>query len=536
MRSRGPVSIFFASFVLFMAVSPGFADAAAAVGLPSSVAIAARQVQPRQAPPEMKEIQAALNIPDRAARLKELERILAAYPQSQYKDRIETAIIQTKIEMTESVAALVTLQRSLLDRMEGPRRLYGYFNAGWDILRHPNLAMFDRGQAAAAVLRYAEEGRALARDPAFLKAVPKGQEDTVAPNTANLRLIETMAYLYQENAAKAAESLKRFHAEGGIPSPLYHNTRGVLLADQGKPREAADAFLAAAAGNFPGAAERAREAYVKARGSAEGFQAELDARLRELPFHPEPFASPAGGSKTVVAELFTGSECPPCVAADLGFDGLLESFQPRDLAVLVYHLHIPRPDPMTNPASQARARYYGVRSTPSTFFDGAAAHGGGGGRDNAAAKFAQYGGEVKTRLAEKPDLKLSIKAALAGEDVAVEFSAGRSVPGADAVLALVEEEVRFKGGNGLVFHKMVVRDVRTLDEAALRAKTARFSIPAAESAALDHLTEFEKTRGFAFSEKKHAVGRSGLRVVFFVQDRESKKILNAAVAEVESPR
>jgi thiol-disulfide isomerase/thioredoxin len=44
----------------------------------------------------------------------------------------------------------------------------------------------------------------------------------------------------------------------------------------------------------------------------------------------------------VLAELFTGSECPPCVGADLAFDGLVEAVPAKYLAVLVYHLPIPR--------------------------------------------------------------------------------------------------------------------------------------------------------------------------------------------------
>ncbi|MEJ2616128.1 MAG: hypothetical protein P8Z35_14305 [Ignavibacteriaceae bacterium] len=53
----------------------------------------------------------------------------------------------------------------------------------------------------------------------------------------------------------------------------------------------------------------------------------------------------------VLAELFTGAECGPCVAADRAFDELSEYFPRTALAILEYHVHIPGPDPLTNPDS-----------------------------------------------------------------------------------------------------------------------------------------------------------------------------------------
>ena len=54
---------------------------------------------------------------------------------------------------------------------------------------------------------------------------------------------------------------------------------------------------------------------------------------------------------------------------------------------LQYHLHIPAPDPMTTPISEARKQYYKVDGTPSIFFDGKSAAGGGGPSSAAIKKF-----------------------------------------------------------------------------------------------------------------------------------------------------
>ena len=183
-----------------------------------------------------------------------------------------------------------------------------------------------------------------------------------------------------------------------------------------------------------------------------------------LPFQPEEF-TPAKEwqGKTVLAELFTGSECPPCVAADLGFDGLIESYDGKYLAVLVYHLPIPRPDPMMNPATEMRQNYYGrqvVRGTPTTIFDGQPAHGGGGGESRAQLKYEQYASAVNERIYGKPEATLSVSASLRNNTVTVTWSADKKLPNADYNIALVQKKEQYVGGNGLPVHSMVVRENR----------------------------------------------------------------------------
>ena len=82
--------------------------------------------------------------------------------------------------------------------------------------------------------------------------------------------------------------------------------------------------------------------------------------LAKLPkVEVKPYAgrkNPAG--RTVLMELFTGTECPPCAAADYGFDLLQDAYRPTELIQLQYHLHIPSPDPLTNPDSEAQWEYY----------------------------------------------------------------------------------------------------------------------------------------------------------------------------------
>src|SRR5262249_34858033 len=72
--------------------------------------------------------------------------------------------------------------------------------------------------------------------------------------------------------------------------------------------------------------------------------------LAKVPaFTPAKFDGRKGKSdRAVVMELFTGAQCPPCVAADLAFDGLEKTYKPSELILIQYHMHIPGPDPLTN--------------------------------------------------------------------------------------------------------------------------------------------------------------------------------------------
>ncbi|HVS34832.1 MAG TPA: hypothetical protein VMS17_04565, partial [Gemmataceae bacterium] len=73
---------------------------------------------------------------------------------------------------------------------------------------------------------------------------------------------------------------------------------------------------------------------------------QLDAEfLRDaIPFTPTQFTGRTSKSDRVaVVELFTGAQCPPCVAADVAFDAVGKSYKADDLVLLQYHLHIPGP-------------------------------------------------------------------------------------------------------------------------------------------------------------------------------------------------
>ncbi len=114
------------------------------------------------------------------------------------------------------------------------------------------------------------------------------------------------------------------------------------------------------------------------------------------------------------------------------------------------------------------------------------------------------------------------------------FDLGKALPGVDYHLALAQGQQEHKGGNKVLVHKMVVRDLVTLDPAA---SMALFDLAASEKATDAYLTAFEATstrfKGFKFPQRRNAISRDGLKVVLFAQEKASKKVLQAVVAEVK---
>src|SRR5207247_1455521 len=112
---------------------------------------------------------------------------------------------------------------------------------------------------------------------------------------------------------------------------------------------------------------------------------------KQFPFKPDPYPGRQGpGNRVVLVEMFTGAECPPCVAADLAYDGMGRTYKPTEVLRLQYHLNIPFPDPLSNAVALARQKYYGVNGTPAAFVNGKTIDDAGGPAGAAVQRFTQF--------------------------------------------------------------------------------------------------------------------------------------------------
>ena len=318
-------------------------------------------------------------------------------------------------------------------------------------------------------------------------------------------------------------------------------------------------------------------------GSIDGLESELDARYeKDGPKAPEVTRYERAADRSdrvVLAEIFTGAGCPPCVAADLAFESAMHRYGSNDLAVLMYHLHVPRPDPMTNSYTQARSKFYAVTGVPTYVIDGESKVGGGA-ADNAGPLFKKsIEPVVDKRLTTKTEAGLTLKANATAQGVKATVTVEPRETKATKLrlhIVLAEEQIRYSGENGIRFHPMVVRAMastgveppkpatpaadgaaKPADDAAKpaapalpvpalgfalepgKAKTVEYTFDLAKvtADALANLDDLEKnsTRfpNHKFVQKKHEVNAKKLRLVAFVQDEDSKQILQSATVELK---
>jgi hypothetical protein len=211
--------------------------------------------------------------------------------------------------------------------------------------------------------------------------------------------------------------------------------------------------------------------------------AEIEARLTKLetlldqeylatvpPFKPATYSGRKNSeaNQVVMMELFTGAQCPPCVAADVAFDALHKTYKHSELVLVQYHMHIPGPDPLTNTDTIARWDYYRktigadkVRGTPTTIFNGVSKAGGGGGMANSESKYKQYRDIIDEILEEKTPVKLTGHAVRTGSGISINLDVSGVDPAESLKLRtlVVEDVVKYVGGNKLRFHHQVVRSM-----------------------------------------------------------------------------
>lgn len=246
----------------------------------------------------------------------------------------------------------------------------------------------------------------------------------------------------------------------------------------------------------------------------------------------------AKSERAVLVELFTGAQCPPCVAADLAFDSLAQTYRPSEAILLQYHLHIPGPDPLTNPDTETRASYYEARGTPMILFDGQQGPRGGGDYDVSQARYESYAELVNEQL-EKP-AKASIKLTAAQKGPRVDIRADVSDLAenkADVRLrvALVEDVVSYTGGNKVPTHHCVVRSFAggaagfALKD-KISSKTASIDLEELRKKLNEYLDKYAKDEPFPNKDRPLEMKR--LRVVAFVQNNDTKEIYQAAQVPV----
>ena len=505
---------------------------------------------------------------DRAARQLALQNFLKDFPHGSFKERAAFELAQSS-DREQRQAALEKfledfpdstmrpqayrllfteeLRRNPVDEAKLQRVIDAYLESESDIpMRMGPWAINRRADAANNISERLARKEQLRNQALVLAetAVSSITRKTRPENQSRYRTnLGYLLYLRQEYDLAEAQLAKALAIKGS-GSSRAHLYLGKIYEFRDDHDRALSQFLQGASlGRSRELKKCLENAYIKKHGSLEGLHPAIDSILlsKEHPFDPgryEP-ASEHNPDKVVLAELFTGAECRPCVAADLAFAGLEKHYSRRQLILLEYHLHIPGPDPMTNRETVNRSRYYGARGTPATYIDGAQTVGGGGSEDQAESTFRRYKTSIRERLSQAPRVQLSLRPLDRNSNrltVSGEVVIDKPVPNARLRLVLSEKVVHYTGGNGIHFHHFVVRQMlgkpKGLD---LGSTTGRLefsesvNFEALEAGLRDDLDEYElKRSGFKWMERLDSVDRNQLAVVALVQDDETKEVLQAA--------
>ena len=498
---------------------------------------------PPPMPPDLKAYQDANRISDPQKKVEALEKVIADFPKSSNIYNVHQAIMNTLIKkMPDQKDRILMHAEKFIETIPEAGKSFAYSNVV-NALVEANIALDKAEEFATKNLALVEENQAKALRTA----------------RASKQAVMSAIYVKKGKIKEAEKEFQALYASlptlDSPPSSLRLTALGLadLAEKEGKADKVVEYLTAAAVLKQLDAKARQQleTAYRKThKDSLAGLEEMIDAKYERV--FPEPVKAvpyqptSARSDRAVLAEVFTGSGCPPCVAADLAFDTFLSRYQRKDVVVMMYHQHIPQPDPMTNPSTLARAKYYGVRGVPTFAIDGDSSMSGGGPRNSTKSVYDRLLPVIEKELEKKAEAQIKLDAVMA--DSAIKVLASVTPTKAEATnlklqIALVEERMRFTGENGIRIHPMIVRSLAgenaggfTIDAAKPEAVSWRFDLNAISQELKKHLDDFEAGRkdndGYTFVEKKHLIDAGNLSVVAFVQDEKTKQILQAVSVKV----
>jgi thiol-disulfide isomerase/thioredoxin len=528
----------------------------------------------RETPPDQKAYNEAMKIADPEKKIAALERLKIDFPDSRYAATADTPIFSTLIqklsEQTDRIrkAAKVVFAHSVAWDKSVSRK-----NAFVTTANRGNSATFIADQLVTAGLllkdaeSYARKGVEALRENVWTaeqreayarrkQKIPPPEEfardfaEVRASRIGTLGRVEMKLGRTAEARKLLEESYAVTPSDAKVAAAL-----GEMAAKAGDDAKAMDYLIPARlSGHVPATANQVFEALYKNghNHSLEGVEAMLDTEYRKRfpnPVHMEAYKPTEKRSdRVVLAEVFTGSGCAPCAGADVAFDAAMERYARKDLAVVMYHVHIPRPDPMTTEETTARYKLYGANGVPTFAIDGKKTTGGGS-RDMAQEVFERFQKDLETDLETAAEAKVKIDAVLRGGTVKVS-AAVDGVKGDSndlkVQILLVEKEIRHLGENGIRFHPMVVRAMGgekgegyAIEANGKRTFDASFDLEATGKGIKKQLDDYEakghRGESFQFSAKKNEINRADLAVVVFVQDDKTKHVLQAGYVDLGTP-
>lgn len=318
--------------------------------------------------------------------------------------------------------------------------------------------------------------------------------------------------------------------KGYEPIALQHAQRAERMLDAKEPPALQQKVLEVLATALEKDGKKEEAAQVKVR------LGKLDFRVKVKTYAGRK----AKSDRVVLVEMFTGAGSKPSVATDQATEALARTFKPGEVVILNYHVHAPDPDPLAIEDVITRVKFYkdSLRSFPTLFLDGKVTAPGGGAASEAQRKYDEYYDAIVASLERPAEAKLKLSAVRKGPKVTIEVESSKVKDPEDVKLrlALVEEQVAYKGGNGITAHNNVVR--------ALPGGDAGYSLTekgVTKKITLDIDDLIKKHKAYLdkyaedrpFPNKERPLELKKLKVVAFLQNEKTDEVLQTAVVEVK---
>jgi len=558
---------------------------------PSAAQTAASSAAPKkQLPADQRAFHAAQAVTDPEKRLAALRQFIQQFPKSTRVDRAQSEILDVLLKNFPDRAAEIDAQAKLLVKKSGK----GETKLSEESNVADNLAdAGTHGVDLATAEKFARDAADKLMEPPYDKEMTKAYKKYKQPRPSTKDLHDDFAEARANALSALADVCLR---EGDLPQataaldeayaldPMVDEVnalRGEVALAQHKDAEALTDFeRAQLLGELKARLRSKMMALYAAQhgGSDAGFVAEMDARYAELYPAPQPPAmhTPVASGHTVLLELFTGSACPPCVGGDLAVDDILASYPRNEVVALAFDQHIPEPDPLANPDSEARADVYHVASTPSYVVDGKLEQIYGGRRTGSGKLYDKLVKDLNPELAKPCSVQLKLSADRSSGTVHVVAvvvtgdsnslaektppppppvkpdtpdntkptpppAATFPAPSPQLVLnfALVEDDVRYSGENGVRFHRMVVRSLAKpadggfpVEPSKTATVDATFDLTEISQQLGAYLAKYEKSNPrfgeIEFLSKDTTMQPNHLAVAAWVQDETTHRVLQSA--------
>ena len=523
----------------------------------------------RETPPDVKAYQDANSKSDPADKIAALEKFKKDFPDSPSVASANTSILSTLAsKMPDQTARIQQAEKTILDGAKDKKERGSRSAQIAETLLANKVRLADAEKFAKAGIDSMKQSEYVADQKAqFAKRAasltggdkpqpPTEQELIKRFNQSRAARLATLGRIEFElgRTPAALKVLNEAHA-ADRSLPGAEGTLGEIFVQKGDYPKALEYLISARLEGqaAPSTVTALAAAYSKTHdGATSGLEELLDTEYHKRfpnPLHLDAYhANEKRTDRLVLAEVFTGSGCPPCVGADLAFDAAMERYTRNDLAVVMYHQHVPRPDPMSNSDSQARSKYYGISGVPTYFIDGASVKFNGAGRDGTKSVWDHIQQPIEKELDAPAEAKISVNASTSGSTVKVSASvAGVQSESKDLKVhvLLLEKELTYSGENGIRYHPMVVRAMGGKEDDGFPLDPSK-PAPVEQTWDLDKLSaglqkqlddyEAKGHRGssFKFIEKKYQIDRANLAIVVFVQDAKTKHVLQAAFVDLNS--